>query len=430
MKRSSAVFLLALGGCVAHVNVGAAAITVAKDGDAWWFKDASGKRFVAQGVVHVTYDGDGVLDTGRKPYREAVETSGLKKPSWAEQTVERMRAWGFNSVGAWSDGELNRFVPHTLALNFQKVLRTGKQPIIDVFSSGFETAANAYAAEACKAHLEDDELIGYFSDNELRWGPDWRGKEELLELYLALPDGAPGRAKAEAFLRSRYPDVEKLGEAWDVHAPDFAHAPRGYGVRFEEDVEAFAGMVADRYFTVVAAALHAADPKHLFLGTRFQTVVPPRDAVLHAAGAADVVSINVYGIDPTDLTERAYALSQKPVLISEFAFRADDAGLPNSKGAGPRVRDQKERAAAYAHFVSRLMALPEAVGYQWFQWSDEPREGRPGGENSNYGLVTIKNEPYAPFVSGVKAANLSASKLHGAAKARTATPRGTGATAP
>ncbi len=189
-------------------------------------------------------------------------------------------------------------------------------------------------------------------------------------------------------------------------------------------------MVADRYFTVVAAALHAADPKHLFLGTRFQTVVPPRDAVLRAAGAADIVSINVYGIDPTDLTERAYALSQKPVLISEFAFRAEDAGLPNSKGAGPRMRDQKERAAAYAHFVSRLMALPEAVGYQWFQWSDEPREGRRAGRTRTTASSRSRNEPYAPFVSGVKAANLAASKLHGAAKARTATPRGTGATTP
>ncbi len=104
--------------------------------------------------------------------------------------------------------------------------------------------------------------------------------------------------------------------------------------------------------------------------------------------------------------------------MSEFAFRAKDSGLPNSKGAGPRVTSQEERAAAYDHFVTRLMALPEAVGYQWFQWSDEPKEGRRGGENSNYGLVTIHNEPYGQLVAGVGAANRAACKLHTTARPR------------
>src|SRR5260221_9682557 len=258
-KRSSAIFLTVLGVCVARANVGAAAISVAKDGDVWWFKDASGKRFVAKGVVHVAFDGDSVLDTARRPYREAVESSGLRKDSWAEQTMDRMRAWGFNSVGAWSDGEINRLAPYTLALNFQKELRGGKQPIIDVFAPGFETTAKGYAEKACKPRLSDELLIGYFSDNELRWGPDWRGKEELLELYLSLPDGAPGRTTAEGFLKARHDaDIRKLDDAWRVKAEDFAHVPRGHGPAFDEDVERFAGIVAERYFTVVAGAIRAA----------------------------------------------------------------------------------------------------------------------------------------------------------------------------
>ena len=423
LNRASAIFLIAASGCVAPTRAGAAPISVAKENDVWWFKDANGKRFLAQSVVHVTFDGDDVLDTGRRPYREAVEASGLQKASWAEQTAKRLRTWGFNSAGAWSDGEMNRLVPYTLALNFQKELKPGKEPIMDVFTPTFEAAANAYAAHACAPHVADERLIGYFSDNELRWGPDWRGKEELLELYLSLPEAAPGHVKAESFLRSRHPSIEALNDAWHVTALDYEHVPHGRGSAFEEDVERFAGTVAERYFTVVAAALHAADPAHLFLGARFQTVVPPRDSILRAAAAADVVSINVYGFDPTELTERAYTLAGRPVLVSEFAFRADDSGLPNSKGAGPRVVSQRERGAAFAHFVSRLMALPEAVGYQWFQWSDEPKEGRKGGENSNYGLVTIENEPYGPFITAITAINQAAAGLHAHATPATSAPK-------
>jgi hypothetical protein len=34
--------------------------------------------------------------------------------------------------------------------------------------------------------------------------------------------------------------------------------------------------------------------------------------------------------------------------------------------------------------------LPSCVGYHWFEYRDEPKEGRGGdGENSNYGLVKI-----------------------------------------
>jgi hypothetical protein len=361
---------LVLAGCISKPSVASAHITLESEDGVFWFKDSAGKHFVAQSVVHVTYDGDDVLDTKRRPYREAVESSGLRKPSWAEQTLHRIREWGFNSLGAWSDGELQRRLPYTLALNLQKELRTDGRKIIDVFAPNFEPVAMAYAERACRPRVADEQLIGYFSDNELRWGPDWRGKEELLELYLALPPEAPGRA------------------------------------------------VAERYFGVVSRAIRAADPSHLYLGARFQTVAPPRAGVVRAASVADVVSFNFYGDDPTEMARRFHQLSGRPVLVSEFAFRARDAGLPNRKGAGPILANQDARGAAYRTYVTRLMSLPEAVGYQWFQWSDEPKEGRPGGEDSNFGVVTIGNEPYPAFVKKARAANAAAVTAHAASGAK------------
>jgi hypothetical protein len=92
--------------------------------------------------------------------------------------------------------------------------------------------------------------------------------------------------------------------------------------------------------------------------------------------------------------------------------RKQDSGLPNTQGAGPKVPNQAARAQAYTDYVTRLESLPEVIGYHWFQWSDEPKEGRFDGENSNYGLVSINDKPYAEFLAAVKAANAAAIAAH------------------
>ena len=77
----------------------------------------------------------------------------------------------------------------------------------------------------------------------------------------------------------------------------------------------------------------------------------------------------------------------------------------------PRFR-ARPRAKAYSNYETRLESLPQAVGYHWFQWSDEPKEGRFDGENSNYGLVNIADQPYMEFVDAVSAANKAALEMH------------------
>ena len=59
-----------------------------------------------------------------------------------------------------------------------------------------------------------------------------------------------------------------------------------------------------------------------------------------------------------------------------------------------------------------LESLPEAVGYHWFEWSDEPKEGRFDGENSNYGFVKIEDDVYEHFARAVTAANEAAIEAH------------------
>jgi hypothetical protein len=55
--------------------------------------------------------------------------------------------------------------------------------------------------------------------------------------------------------------------------------------------------------------------------------------------------------------------------------------------------------------------MPYVVGADWFQYYDEPTHGREDGENYNFGLVDIHNQPYAALV--LAAATLDCTALKG-----------------
>jgi len=381
----------------------------------WWIIDPQGVPAVSMGVDHISYEPDRVKGTGPCPYCEALDRIYPDRNAWGLEALARIRLWGFNTIGAWSDEALWKHgVPYTVILDFATKAGANWEHGVpaDFYDPRFEQTARQIAQEMCAPRQSDHELLGYFSDNELRWGQDWRGKETMLDMYLKLPAGAAGHTKAVEFLRAKYAqDIGKLNQAWGVSAADFESvAGPGKTEAYRSDAEEFLENVATRYFEVSAQAIHEADPNHLYLGARFAG--QPPESVLRGARKADIVSINVYDFDPRPVIQTVFKVTGRPVMVTEFAFRAKNSGLPNTQGAGPRVPDQLARAKAYAAYVTRLESLPEAVGYHWFEWVDEPREGRFDGENSNYGLVDIQDRPYREFVQAVTKANLAALEAH------------------
>jgi hypothetical protein len=389
----------------------------------WWIIDPRGDPVLSSGVDHISYESDRINRSSRCPYAEALDQIYPDHNAWGLETLARIRQWGLNTIGAWSDPELwVHGVPYTVILGFASRARDdwgGATPedVVDVYDVRYEKTVRDIAEELCKPRRSDAMLLGYFSDNEMRWGPDWRGKETLLDLYLRFPVGAAGHETAVKFLRAKYgQDIHKLNQAWNVSAPDFENiAKPGTTEVYRSDAAEFLEDIATRYFEISERAIHEADPNHLYLGARFAG--KPPDAVLRGARKADVISINVYEFDPRLVVQAVFNLTGRPVLIGEFAFRAENSGLPNTHGAGPKVADQRARAQAYADYVTRLESLPEAVGYHWFEWVDEPKEGRfegddVQGENSNYGLVDIQDHPYQEFVEAVKKANVAALDVH------------------
>ena len=382
----------------------------------WWFVTPSGQLTLSAGVDNVSYRGDEIHGTSVHPYLQNVSKLYPSKAAWAETELKRIRSWGFNTLGSWTDPFLwgRDGMPYTVILDI--ATRSGANWLkgipVDVYSPRFEATARKIAQTECAPHAHDPDLVGYFSDNELRWGPDWRGKQNMLAMYLDLPSNSPGRQHAIEFLKKKYSgSIQRFNHAWGVHAASFAAVPaEASTAAYQADSSEFLGMVARRYFEVCAHSIHAADPNHLYLGAKFAGLPP--DPVLRASHAADVVSVDIYRFDPRPMVKHIYELARRPVLVAEFAFRAEDSGLPNTRGAGPKVPDQAARTGAYQNYVTWLESLPEAVGFHWFEWCDEPREGRFDGENSNYGLVNIKDQPYQQFVTAVKAANSDALSVH------------------
>jgi len=257
----------------------------------------------------------------------------------------------------------------------------------DWFAPAFRDHADQVAAESVAPHRDDPDLIGWATDSELRWGPDWRGTGQLLDDYLALPPGSPGRAVAEQ------------------HVGD----PMG-----------FVRVLADRYFSVTTQAVRRVDPHHLVLGVKQITQLTPPEVLEAARPWVDVFSVDDYqlvpGLDdaihtrwpfylPHDAGLRAIASGvRRPLLVMEYSFRAADAGVPNSyPPLFPVFPDQSARAAAADQYLRTMYATPWIVGDHWFEYVDEPPGGRFDGEDSNFGLVSSADRPWTTLVTTLTA---------------------------
>lgn len=368
---------------------------------AFWLADPDGGCFLSKGVNTVRFDQDKIRDSERVPYAEACQAKYGSADAWRAAAAARLKRWGFNTLGSWSDetvagaGTVLAVAPNIdLGMSFAWAKNDRnpdgpRQHFPDVFDPAFEAHVRARAREKCAPRRGQANIVGWFIDNELRWGPDWRGPEELLPLFLTLAPATPGRAAAQEFLRAR----------------------RGTSSAYDKtDCDAFVALLAERYFALAVAAIKAADPDHLVLGSRF--ALPPARVVVDAAAAyVDVVSFNCYDFSP-DSALAIYAGTGKPCLIGEFSFRGEDSGLPNTGGAGPKVATQAERADAFRRYATAALRHPTLVGYHWFEHADQPGEGRFDGENSNFGTVTIDDRVYEELTRAMTSINAEAESIH------------------
>ncbi len=397
---------------------------VAERDGIWWLVTPQGNAFLSKGVNNVSFRADDAPALGYSPYQRAVQDKYGSQEAWAKAAVARLRGWGFNTLGSWSSpSTFNQNLPYTINLNL--ATRAGanwlKGAVGDFFSEDFQQNMEAACRQLCEPHAKDPWLLGYFTDNELRWGADWRGKQSLLEEYLRFPEGAAGRRAALELLQQRYKDIAALNQAWGTSLArweDVTGREETKGEAARQDQAAWQELVARRYFATCKSAVRKADVNHLILGCRFAGLAP--DPVLRGLkGSVDVVSFNNYGrTAPVETLQHIYKLTERPIMLTEFGFKAMDSGLPNTKGAGRPVATQADRAEAFTRYVHGLIDLPFMVGFHWFEHADQPKEGRFDGENSNYGLVTIEDRPWETLVATMTRVNAGLEARHAQSAAK------------
>lgn len=408
--------------------------TIDKKYDRWWFFDPDGNVFFSTGVCHVTPYGFYSPPLGHSPYYENIMDIYGSVEVWAEVAFERLKKWNFNTLVAWSDlGLLGDKMPYALNLSLSGAdWQQGTIP--DFFADAFYNRVAQVVEGAVVPRVDDPNLLGYFLDNEMRWGPDWRAVRDLFADYFSFDATSPGKIALVNFLRERYDDdVEAFNEAWGMSLSSFDDLfsmteiiPIPLTPAQKADRAAFTGIVAEHFYKYCHDAIRAADPNHLILGSRFVSWVTPLEVLNAIVPYTDVVSVNHYlpwliyeplinilremfgWTDVSDMLKEFYELTQKPILITEFSIRAFDSGLPNTYPYYwffTTLQTQQDRADFFERYARETFATEYIVGYHWFCYQDEPPEGRFDGENSNFGLVSNMDEPWELLVERMTEVN-------------------------
>jgi len=328
-------------------------------------------------------------------------------PEWearvGDASHRRLRSWGLNTIGNWSDGAISRMdrTPYTVAVHFGGPILQGSEgywgQFRDVFDPGFEGAVRGRMAEEEGTSASDPWCIGYFVDNEISWGDG----TSLASAALASP---PEQAAKKAFvedLKARYGDIARLNEAWGTgHASWESVLAATTGpdpARARADLLAFDAKTADRYFSVIQSAVKDVAPDRLYLGCRFAWANP--QAVAVAARYCDVMSFNIYSrtvegwMPPADI--------DMPVIVGEFHFGALDRGMFHTGLVA--VENQAARADQYREYVTAALRHPLMVGTHWFKYQDEPTTGRPlDEENYQIGFIDICGTPYPETIEACR----------------------------
>ncbi|MHB1037150.1 MAG: beta-agarase [Pirellulales bacterium] len=325
------------------------------------------------------------------------------RAAFAARTHQRLRSWGLNTIGNWSDAEiyLARKTPYVATVSARSRLLEGSQgywgKFKDVFDPEFKSQLERQMAREKGRSAEDPWCIGFFVDNEIAWGEDL----SLALATLASPADQPAKKVFVEDLKAKYGAVEKLNAAWGTgyatwdalvesrQTPDKKKA--------FDDLAAFYTKTAERYFSTCRQVVKEGAHNALYLGCRFAWVNDRAAAA--AAKYCDVVSYNFYRRSVADF--RFPGGADVPLMIGEFHFGALDRGMFHT-GLVPTA-SQAERAQAYRDYVRGVLRHPQFVGCHWFQYIDQPTTGRSlDGENYQIGLVDIVDTPYVETVQALR----------------------------
>ena len=340
---------------------------------------------------------------------------------WAAATAQRLASWKFTTIGGWSDYAALRDCGSS-KLAFIPVLAVGMKcgaPWLDMWDTNVISRMHQIAREQILPLRDEPRLLGYYSDNEMGW---WNST--LFRMTLEQPATSGQRQRLLQLLRENYhndwqqllKDFESDGassfEELEQHGMLYLRAGSN-GIRV---YRRFLGLMAERYYSLVREIIRTYDRRGLILGDRYQSFYYP-EVARAAKESVNAISSNLNaawndGTFPRFYLETLHQLSGKPVIVSEFYMAAQQnrSGNKNDASTFPTVDTQAERAAGFKNTLRALLQTPYVIGADWFQYYDEPGRGRGDGENYNFGLVDIHDQPYELLVAAARNLDLTALK--------------------
>lgn len=390
-----------------------------------WFVDPEGNGFLSIGVTGVKYAR--FRKTDPSYFRIIKKKYGTEK-EFAVSAIERLRKWGFNTLGGWSDIyriydriDQSSKLPYTIVLHLGYRAMKNQEKIIgfpDVFSKNYKNSINLLAEKVCHKHRDSPFLLGYFTDNELGFllpnKVQPMGGKSLLERFLLLEPDSAGRNRLVQFFRAKYKTFRRFKKVWRSSCSSFDEMARSRHVYLEalrpaeaeRDKERFLTLVADEYHRSTYEAIRRQDSNHLIMGSRFASNKFNYAVASSAARYNDVLSANIYSSIPPKhapfrILKEVCRKYDKSLLISEFSFRLNSKSVILKGAKINTVQSEEERIHKYRRYLQSIFSYPFVVGCHWFRWVDRER-GVPGARfEGGVGLVKVDDEPWWQFIQSV-----------------------------
>jgi hypothetical protein len=328
--------------------------------------------------------------------------------------ISRVRAFGFNSSGAWSYVSGGTKVAHWPYTPFLPLGRwdlgiemiPGVGGVLDPFDEPARKMVNDAFARDIAPNAADPLIIGYFLGNEQDF-------ENIPRAIPALDGKYACKRRLVKMLKDKYKNVSAFNRAWNTSAGSFdTLADAGIPVitpAAEKDMDAYYELFLSEYYSLVRDTFRKYDKNHMLIGNRWRPDTAKSDILCKVAGNyLDIVSVNYYtqAIDRPFMDRVYRACGERPILWSEFHFTCE----PESGLSGRRdIATQEVRGLGYRNYVEAAASLGYVVGIQWFTLVDQPVTGRYfehySGEDFNIGLFSVVDRPYRPLIAEMAVTN-------------------------
>jgi hypothetical protein len=328
------------------------------------------------------------------------------KDAFARRMIDRVKAMGFNSVGAFSPGTdkyPEKSFPYVATLPFGWDFAPDIPGVRGLFDP-YDPAVAKKMDEKFQSLAEKADsplVIGYFLANE-------QGMEDIPRAIPKLSAKHPCKLELVKMLQAKYGQVATFNTAWAAQAASFdALKDAGIPVTTKAafaDMEAFSEILIDAYYKLVTETFRRYDRNHMLIGNRWQPGTANNEILCRVAGRyMDVISVNYY-TDAIDrgLVDRIYHWTgDKPQFWSEFYFTSEKES--NVQGAGQDFDTQADRGRAYRHYIENAAATGYVLGTEWFTLIDQAVTGRffskYNGERNNTGIFDVADRPYKDMVA-------------------------------